>query len=112
MVGEMDYTDLLTTNVVGDVKVPGTNIPYVPLPALSYIMFTLFVLLVSIILMNLLVSHVVFKRVAQRGFHSRVSVMFVFVSLFLCWKHSVSFKLSPFWSPSCPFYISLFKPYS
>ena len=56
MVGEMDYADMLTSNVVGSATVPGTNIPYVPLPELSYVMFTLFVLSVSIILMNLLVS--------------------------------------------------------
>lgn len=56
MVGEMDYSDILTSNVVNEATVPGTNIPYVPLPTLSYIMFMLFVLSVSIILMNLLVS--------------------------------------------------------
>ena len=56
MVGEMDYSDMLTSNVVSSAKVPGTNIPFVPLPELSYIMFMLLVLSVSIILMNLLVS--------------------------------------------------------
>lgn len=56
MVGEMDYSDILTSNVVNEATVPGTNIPYVPLPTLSYIIFMLFVLSVSIILMNLLVS--------------------------------------------------------
>ena len=56
MVGEMDYSDILTENVVNDAKVPGTNILYVPFPELSYIMFVLFVLSVSIVLMNLLVS--------------------------------------------------------
>ena len=84
MVGEMDYTDLLTTNVVGDVKVPGTNIPYVPLPALSYVMFLLFVLSVSIILMNLLVSHVLFKKVAP-GFYSSVQKCLRYV----CFRFSV-----------------------
>ena len=58
MLGEMDYSDVLTSNVVGDVKVPGTNFLYVPLPGLSYVMFVLFVLAVSIVLMNLLVSDV------------------------------------------------------
>ena len=58
MLGEMDYSDILTSNVVGDVKVPGTNFPYVPLPELSYFMFVLFVLAVSIVLMNLLVSDI------------------------------------------------------
>ena len=58
MLGEMDYSDVLTSNVVGDVKVPGTNFLYVPLPELSYVMFVLFVLAVSIVLMNLLVSDV------------------------------------------------------
>ena len=56
MVGEMDYSDILTDNVVSDAKVPGTNTLYVPLPELSYIMFMLFALSVSIVLMNLLVS--------------------------------------------------------
>ena len=58
MLGEMDYSDVLTSNVVGDVKVPGTSFLYVPLPGLSYVMFVLFVLAVSIVLMNLLVSDV------------------------------------------------------
>ena len=56
MLGEMDYSDVLTDNVVDNVKVPGTNILYVPFPELSYIMFVVFVLSVSIVLMNLLVS--------------------------------------------------------
>ena len=56
MVGEMDYTDILSDNVVNSAKVPGTDTLYVPLPELSYIMFALFVLTVSIVLMNLLVS--------------------------------------------------------
>lgn len=56
MVGEMDYSDILTDNVVNNATVPGTNLLYVPLPELSYIMFVMFVLSVSIVLMNLLVS--------------------------------------------------------
>ncbi|KAL9969342.1 hypothetical protein ACROYT_G021546 [Oculina patagonica] len=56
MLGEMDYSDMLTDNVVNNNKVPGTNILYVPLPELSYIMFVMFVLSVSIVLMNLLVG--------------------------------------------------------
>ena len=55
MVGEMDYSDLLSSYVVNRAKVPGTDMLYVPLPVLSHIMFMLFVLSVSIILMNLLV---------------------------------------------------------
>lgn len=56
MVGEMDYSDILTDNVVNNATVPGTNLLYVPLPELSYIMFVMFVLSVSIVLMNLLVG--------------------------------------------------------
>ncbi|XP_074625241.1 transient receptor potential cation channel subfamily A member 1-like [Acropora palmata] len=56
MVGEMDYSDLLSSYVVNSAKVPGTEMLYVPLPVLSHIMFMLFVLSVSIILMNLLVG--------------------------------------------------------
>ena len=57
MVGEMDYSDILSYNVVNSAKVPGTDMLYVPLPELSYIMFVIFVLSVSIVLMNLLVSY-------------------------------------------------------
>lgn len=56
MVGEMDYSSLLSSNVVNSAKVPGTEFLYVPLPVLSYVTFMLFVLSVSIILMNLLVG--------------------------------------------------------
>lgn len=62
MVGEMDYSDLLSSNVVNSAKVTGTEILYVPLPVLSYIMFMLFVLSVSIILMNLLVRKIAIAR--------------------------------------------------
>ena len=55
-VGELDYSNILSRNVVDNAKVPGTNIQYVPLPQLSYVMFILFVVSVSIVLMNLLVS--------------------------------------------------------
>ena len=58
MVGEMDYSSLLSSNVVNSAKVPGTEVPYVPLPVLSYVTFMLFVLSVSIILMNLLVRDI------------------------------------------------------
>ena len=57
LLGEVDYTDILSDNVVNSAKVPGTSNLYVPLPVLSYILFILFVLSVSIVLMNLLVSH-------------------------------------------------------
>ena len=69
MLGEMDYSDVLTSNVVGDVKVPGTNFLYVPLPELSYVMFVLFVLAVSIVLMNLLVSDVCVNGVVSKCCH-------------------------------------------
>ena len=55
LLGEVDYTDILSDNVVNSAKVPGTSNLYVPLPVLSYILFILFVLSVSIVLMNLLV---------------------------------------------------------
>ena len=56
MVGELDYTDMLVENVVNNHTVPGTNIPYVPLPTLTICLFLLFVFMVSIVLVNLLVS--------------------------------------------------------
>ena len=56
MIGEMDYSDILSDKVVNSAKVPGTDMLYVPLPELSYIMFMMFALSVSIVLMNLLVS--------------------------------------------------------
>jgi len=56
MIGEMDYSDVLSENVVNSAMVPGTDMLYVPLPELSYMMFMVFALSVSIVLMNLLVS--------------------------------------------------------
>lgn len=56
MLGEVDYTDMLSDNVVNSAKVPGTSILYVPFPELSYVLFVVFVLSVSVVLMNLLVG--------------------------------------------------------
>jgi len=55
MVGELDYTGVLMENVVYNYTVPGTDIPYVPLPALTFCLFFVFVLMVSVVLVNLLV---------------------------------------------------------
>ena len=56
MIGELDYSDMLVDNIVNNDTVPGTNVLYVPLPALTVILFFIFVLLVSVVLVNLLVS--------------------------------------------------------
>lgn len=56
MVGELDYTDMLVEHVVNNQTVPGTSFPYVPLPRLTFALFLVFVLMVSIVLVNLLVS--------------------------------------------------------
>ncbi|KAJ7385742.1 hypothetical protein OS493_013775 [Desmophyllum pertusum] len=56
MVGELDYTDLLVDNIGNNNTVPGTNVPYVPLPTLTFCLFLVFVLMVSIVLVNLLVG--------------------------------------------------------
>lgn len=56
MVGELDYTDMLVEHVVNNQTVPGTSFPYVPLPRLTFALFLVFILMVSIVLVNLLVS--------------------------------------------------------
>ena len=56
MIGELDYTDTLVDKIVNSDTVPGTDVLYVPLPALTVILFFIFVLLVSVVLVNLLVS--------------------------------------------------------
>ena len=55
MIGELDYTDMLVENVVNNGTVPGTGVPLVPLPSLTIILFFTFVLMVSVVLVNLLV---------------------------------------------------------
>ena len=55
MVGELDYTGILVENIVNNYTVPGTDVPYVPLPTLTFCLFFVFVLMVSIVLVNLLV---------------------------------------------------------
>lgn len=56
MVGELDYTDILVEHVVNNQTVPGTSFPYVPLPRLTFALFLVFILMVSIVLVNLLVG--------------------------------------------------------
>jgi len=56
MVGELDYTGVLVENVVNNFTVPGTDVPYVPLPALTFCLFFVFVVMVSVVLVNLLVG--------------------------------------------------------
>ena len=55
MVGELDYTGILVENIVNNYTVPGTDIPYVPLPVLTFCLFFVFVVMVSVVLVNLLV---------------------------------------------------------
>ena len=55
MVGELDYTGILVENIVNNYTVPGTDVPYVPFPALTFCLFFVFVVMVSVVLVNLLV---------------------------------------------------------
>lgn len=55
MLGELDYAGMLLDNTVNNNTVPGTDIPYVPLPALTFCLFFVFVVMVSVVLVNLLV---------------------------------------------------------
>ena len=57
MVGELDYTGILVENIVNNYTVPGTDVPYVPLPALTFCLFFVFVVMVSVVLVNLLVCN-------------------------------------------------------
>lgn len=76
MVGELDYTGILVENIVNNYTVPGTDIPYVPLPALTFCLFFVFVVMVSVVLVNLLVCNSL-KPTAKPGsgyctkFHTR-----------------------------------------
>ena len=63
MIGEMDYSDLLTDNVVNEKTVEGTSIPYVPLPTTTYLAFYVFCFTMPILLMNLLVSWEPMRRI-------------------------------------------------
>lgn len=56
MVGELDYTDVLSDNVVNKKISDATGVPFVPLPDISYVVFVLFMIAVPVLLMNLLVS--------------------------------------------------------
>ena len=55
MIGELDFTDMLVENIVNNATVPGTDVLYVPLPHLTIGLFFVFVLMVSVVLVNLLV---------------------------------------------------------
>ena len=55
MIGELDFTDMLVENIVNNATVPGTDVLYVPLPHLTIGLFLAFVLMVSVVLVNLLV---------------------------------------------------------
>lgn len=56
MVGELDYTNMLVDRIVNNETVPGTDLLYVPLPALTSLLFFVFVLMISVVLVNLLVG--------------------------------------------------------
>ncbi|XP_048577386.1 transient receptor potential cation channel subfamily A member 1 isoform X2 [Nematostella vectensis] len=56
MVGEIDYNDVLSSNVINREVNPATGAPYVPLPPVTYVFFFVFVVMVPILLMNLLVG--------------------------------------------------------
>jgi len=56
MLGELDYSDMLVEHIVENATVPGTNTLYVPLPGLTIGLFFTFILMVSVVLVNLLVS--------------------------------------------------------
>ena len=55
MVGELDYSEILVENTVNNQTVPGTNVSYVPMPILTFALFLMFILLGSVVLVNLLV---------------------------------------------------------
>ena len=57
MVGEFDYTNILVDSESKRNNITGA--PLVPFPEVSYVVFYLFVLIISVALMNLLVSFVV-----------------------------------------------------
>lgn len=56
MVGELDYSDILVEKIVHNDTVPGTDLLYVPLPAFTGVLFFVFVLMISVVLVNLLVG--------------------------------------------------------
>lgn len=58
MVGELDYSNMLVDKAVDNETVPGANIPYVPLPTLTFCLFLAFILLGSVVLVNLLVCKI------------------------------------------------------
>lgn len=67
MIGELDYTDMLAENIVNNSTVPGTNVPFVPLPTLTILLFLLFVFMVSVVLVNLLVGKLEFEQTPQKS---------------------------------------------
>ena len=59
--GELEYTDVLVDNIVNNHTVPGTDVLYVPMPILTFVLFIMFVFMVSVVLVNLLVSKIFAK---------------------------------------------------
>ena len=53
-IGELEYDNILTDNV--KTKDAVTGLPKVPMEGVTYVIYSLFLLLMPIILMNLLVS--------------------------------------------------------
>ena len=56
MVGELGYSDILVEKIINNDTVPGTDLLYVPLPVFTGLLFFVFVLMISVVLVNLLVS--------------------------------------------------------
>ncbi|XP_068755480.1 transient receptor potential cation channel subfamily A member 1-like isoform X1 [Montipora capricornis] len=56
MVGELGYTDMLVEKIINNDTVPGTDLLYVPLPLFTGLLFFVFVLMISVVLVNLLVG--------------------------------------------------------
>ena len=56
LVGELGYSNIFVENVANNKTVPGTDIAYVPLPYLTGCLLLIFVFMVTVGLMNLLVS--------------------------------------------------------
>ena len=71
MVGEFDYTNILVD--VQNSYNNKTGAPYVPFPEVSYVFFYLFVITMSVALMNLLVSITYYVLRVLHFFQSRSS---------------------------------------
>ena len=75
-VGELDYNDLLVTNLYASTNKTGIPSPLVPYPVISYIFFYIFMLTMPIVLMNLLVR--ILHAFVGKG---RKSLMFLIRSI-------------------------------